>query len=147
MLIQKTLKKKWFLVLITLAALGCSSPPPPTDSAGNSPEATLKTAYELILAGDFADAEKHFDERLIKAVLPPTHPDDFTSFYKKQTENWKAERLQTELKGNDYNDNVWRVRIWSEEGRGKDNTPGAMQDLAQINGVWKIVFWGDYEKM
>ena len=66
--------------------------------------------------------------------------------YCSYAKDWKVEWLRTELIGNDYNKNVWRLKIITNEGKGEHNGAGAVQDLYKINGKWKIVFWGDYPK-
>ena len=66
--------------------------------------------------------------------------------HNRSTEGWQASRLTTGLVGNDYNDDLWRVKIIPDEGKGKNNGPGIVQDLYMIDGVWKIVFWNHYPK-
>lgn len=133
------MKYTWLLGFLLI--IGCAKTLAPFDNNNDSPDTVLKKAYEHILAGDLQTAETFFDQRLLKAVLPPTHPDTFESFYKKQTEGWTSADLHTEIFGNDYNPAVWRVRIGPADGRS-----GAVHDLAQIDGQWKIVYWGDWPK-
>ena len=132
---------KHLILIALLALIGCAQEPPPVDSEGNPPNLKLKAAYQHLLAGDFATARTYFDDRLIAAVLPPSHPDTFESFYQKQVAEWTQHDLNTEIQGNEHNSKVWRVRIGPNDGR-----PGAVHDLAQIDGHWKIVYWGDYPK-
>ena len=130
-------------VLVLMLVAACGNEPPPTDAQGQSPDDVLLATYLKILGGDLAAAKQAFDPRLLKAVLPPTNPDTFESFYQKQTADWQPGLLRTKIVGNDYSAQVWRVRIWSDDGSG---SAGAVQDLALIDGEWKIVFWGDYPK-
>ncbi len=48
--------------------------------------------------------------------------------------------------GNDYNDDLWRVKIIPDEGEGAGNRPGIVHDLYRIDGKWEIVFWNHYPK-
>ena len=131
------------LVLLT----GCASDaPPPVDKNGKTPDAVVVDAYRQMFAGNFESARSHFDDRLINAIFPPTNPENFESFFKKQIVPWKMEQLKTVVEGTPYNDNVWRVNINIDAGKGKNNPGGAVHDLALIDGAWKFVFWGDYPK-
>ena len=133
------------LISLTVAACGKNAPPP-TDSAGQTPEQVVMKAYEFMFSGDFEGAKALFDERLIKAIFPPTHPQGFTGHYQEQIEPWTLANLKTKIIGNNYNDDVWRVRIWSEDGKGAENPAGAQHDLAIINGRWLLVNWSDFPK-
>lgn len=138
--------KSLLALFLAFILMGCSQTPPPTDSAGSTPEAAVMTAYKLMFAGDYEAAEALFDKRLTAAIFTSTYPENFEGFYKKQIEPWTQANLKTELIGNKYNPDVWRVSIWSEDGKGKENHPGAVHDLAQIDGKWFFVNWSDYPK-
>ncbi len=133
----------YFLFALFLLVTACSEQAPPLDKNGKSPDTVLLETYQLILNGKLNEAKVAFDPRLLQAVLPPTNPDTFESFYEKQTADWKRELLKTAVVGNDYSDAVWRVRIWNDDGTG---SAGAKQDLAIIDGEWKIVLWSDFSK-
>ncbi len=138
--------KNLLALSLTLTLIACSQTPPPTDNTGNTPEAVVLNAYTLMFEGNYDAAEALFDKRLTASIFTPTHPENFESFYTKQIEPWTQANLRTKLIGNKYNPNVWRVRIWSEDGRGDENHPGAVHDLAQIDGKWFFVNWSDYPK-
>lgn len=133
----------YFLLALILFVTACGEQAPPLDKNDKSPDTVLLETYQLILDGKLIEAKATFDPRLLQAVLPPTNPDTFESFYQKQTAGWQRELLKTAVVGNDYSDAVWRVRIWNDDGTG---SAGAKQDLAIIDGEWRIVFWGDFPK-
>ena len=101
-------------------------------------------SYVLILERKHAEAEKNFSPAFIEELITSKN----TTFveYCSMTDGWKVEWLKTKLMGNEYNDDVWRVMIIPDEGKGKENRAGIVQDLSMIDDVWKIVFWGHYPK-
>ncbi len=98
----------------------------------------------LILKGKYAEAQNNFSPEFIKEFVTTKN----TTFveYASNTNGWKVEWLKTKLVGNKYNDEMWRVKIIPDEGKGNRNGPGIVQDLYLIDGVWKIVFWNHYPK-
>ena len=70
----------------------------------------------------------------------------FAGHYQEQIAPWTQANLQTKVIGNDYNKEVWRVRVWSEDGKGAENPAGAQHDLAIIDGRWLLVNWSDFPK-
>ena len=134
-----------FAVLtIALLIFGCSESKPPVDSNGNTPQQVLMETYTLILNGKYDQAQNNFSPEFIEELITKNNS-TFTE-YCSNTDGWKVEWLKTKLVGNDYNDNMWRVKIIPDEGKGAENRPGIVQDLYLIDGVWKIVFWNHYPK-
>ena len=115
--------------LITLAALvllvGCGQKPP-VDAQGKSPQQVLLETYELILDGQYAQAQKNFSPQFIQTLIT----DNNSTFveYCANTKGWQADWLKTKLMGNDYNDSLWRVKLIPDEGKGKHNGPGIVHD-------------------
>ena len=99
--------------------------------------------YVLILNEKYEEAKNNFSPEFIETIVTKNNP-TFVEYARKYTKNWKVEWLKTKLVGNNYNDNVWRVKIIPDEGKGALNGPGIVQDFYIIDGAWKIVFWGDY---
>ena len=124
--------------------IGCGVKEAPLDTNGRTPQQVMMDTYLLVLEGNYAEAQKNFSAEFINEFITTKN----TTFvdYCSMTDGWKVEWLKTKLLGNDYNDNVWRVRIIPDEGKGKHNRAGIVQDLYLIDGVWKIVFWGHYPK-
>jgi len=122
----------------------CGTKNAPLDDNGKSPEQVMMETYQLIIDGDYEAAIKNFSPEYIKEFL--TDKNITFEEYCKQAEGWQKEWLRTELVGNDYNENIWRVKIIPDEGKGKENRPGIVQDLHMIDGSWKIVFWNHYPK-
>lgn len=58
---------------------------------------------------------------------------------------WTKQNLAAELIGNDIHPLVWRVRVYSEDGRGAGNPAGWVGDLALVQNEWKFVLWSDYK--
>lgn len=123
---------------------GCSAEQPPLDSEGKTPQQVLMETYTLILEEKYTEAEKRFSPEFVKALIT----DNKSTFveYCNNTKGWQREWLKTKLVGNDYNENLWRVKIIPDEGKGAHNGPGIVQDLYMIDGEWKIVFWQHYPK-
>lgn len=124
--------------------IGCGVKEAPLDTNGKTPQQVMMDTYVLILEGNYAEAQENFSAEFINEFITTKN----TTFvdYCSMTDGWKVEWLKTKLLGNDYNDNVWRVRIIPDEGKGNENRAGIVQDLHLIDGVWKIVFWGHYPK-
>ena len=134
-------------LIIALASIltltGCSTKEAPIDSSGNKPDQVLLDTYKLIVDGKFDEAQKNFSPDYIETFITSKN----TTFeeYCSKTKGWTSESLKTEVMGNDYNDNLWRVKIYSEI-NGSQNGPGIVQDLYIIDGEWVIVFWNHYPK-
>ena len=133
--------------LIALAALalllGCSEKPP-VDAQGKTPQQVLMETYNLILDGQYAQAQQAFSPQFIQALIT----DNNLTFvdYCGNIKGWQPEWMKTKLMGNDYNDDVWRVKLIPDEGKGKENRPGIVHDMHIVDGKWTIVFWGHYPK-
>lgn len=136
--------KSSLLILMVVFILGCATEQPPVDANGKSPEQVMVETYTQIINGNFDEAVKSFSDEYIEEFM--TSKNITFEEYCKLAEGWKVEWLKTELVGNDYNKDLWRVRIIPDEGKGKNNGPGIVQDLYIIDGVWKIVFWNHYPK-
>ena len=141
------------LLIAALAAafllIGCGEKQAPLDSNGNTPQQVLLETYVLIAEGEYDKAKGNFSPKYIKDFI--TSKDlTFIDFHSNEhgidTRGWDVKWLKTVLAGNDYNDNVWRAKLIVDEGKGKHNRPGVVHDFHLIDGVWKIVFWGDYPK-
>ena len=141
---MKNLYRAMLLLIAVFIMFGCGAKETPKDSNGLSPEQVLMNTYTLILDGKFEAAQKNFSPEFIEEMITK-NKSTFVE-YCKNTEGWKKEWLKTKLVGNDYNDNIWRVKIIPDEGKGANNRPGIVQDLHIIDGTWKIVFWGHYPK-
>ena len=124
--------------------LGCSVKEPPRDSSGKTPQQVLMDTYVLILEGKYEDAKNNFSPEFIEEFV--TKKNITFVEYCGNTKGWKSEWLKTKLVGNDYNDELWRVKIIPDEGKGSENSPGIVQDLYIIDSVWKIAFWNHYPK-
>ena len=134
-----------FTVLATIFVLAaCGTDAPPLDSNGKTPQQVLMDTYVLIVEGNFEAAEKNFSSQFLQEFV--SSKQQTFAEYCRDTSGWKKEWLKTILVGNDYNDQVWRVKIIPDEGKGKEKGPGIVQDLHIIDGVWKVVFWGHYPK-
>ena len=133
-------------VLICLTSAACGKVAPPVDSAQQTPEQVVMKTYELMFKGDFEAAKAMFDQRLLNAVFPSTHPQGFAGHYQEQIAPWTQANLQTKVIGNDYNKEVWRARVWSEDDKGAEDPAGAQHDLAIIDGRWLLVNWSDFPK-
>ncbi len=135
------------LSLIVVAALalllGCSEKPP-ADSQGRTPQQVLLETYELILDGQYARAQENFSPQFIQTLI--TNNNSTFVDYCGNIKGWRSDWLKTKLIGNDYNDNLWRVKLIPDEGKGKHNRPGIVHDLYMVDGKWTIVFWGHYPK-
>lgn len=135
----------FFVLLVAVPFLaGCSEDKPPLDANGKRPEQVLMDTYVLILNDEYEAAKSNFSPEFIEELI--TKNNSTFGEYTRNTEGWKVEWLKTKLVGNDYNDNLWRVKIIPDEGKGANNRPGIVQDLYLIDGVWKIVFWNHYPK-
>ena len=133
------------VILFGLFFVSCGgSNQPPLDSKGHSPEDVLLSTYKQILKGDYSSAQESFSQAFIEEFV--TTKNITFEEYCNPTEGWQEEWLKTKLMGNDYNDDIWRVKIIPDEGKGKHNGPGIVQDLRMTDGEWKIVFWGHYPK-
>ncbi len=141
---MKTYYQIVIIALTALLAFGCTSKEAPVDSQGKTPQQVMMETYTLILEGNYSEAKKNFNPEFIDAVI--TKNNSTFEEYCKNTEGWKISWLKTKVKGNDYNDNLWRVKIIPDEGKGANNGPGVVQDLYIIEGKWKIVFWNHYPK-
>lgn len=104
----------------------------------------MMETYVQILEGKYEEAQNNFSPAFIEEFV--TTKDTTFVEYCSMTKGWKVEWLKTKLMGNDYNDDVWRVKIIPDEGKGNMNGPGIVQDFYIIDGAWKIVFWGHYSK-
>lgn len=141
------------LLIITFISavflIGCSTKEAPLDSNGKTPQQVLLETYVLITEGKYDKAELNFSPKYIKDFITGRNL-TFIQFHSNKqgidTRGWDVKWLKTSLKGNDYNKNVWRVKLVVDEGKGANNRPGVVHDLHLIDGVWKIVFWGDYPK-
>ncbi|KAA3636361.1 MAG: hypothetical protein DWP97_02935 [Calditrichaeota bacterium] len=136
------MKKIILLIMVCALVVGCSEKKAPLDANGKSPEQVLMETYVDILYENYNKAELNFAPEYVKELIT----DNGSTFreYCKNTDGWKIEWLKTTLIGNDYNNDVWRVRIYPDEGKGKENRPGIVQDMHIIDGSWKIVFWNHY---
>lgn len=132
------------LSLLLALLLGCTKAEPPLDSNGYTPQQVLLTTYIAIVEGRLDDAKANFSPTFIETMI--TKNNSTFAEYCKNIEGWQVEWLKTKLMGNDYNDELWRVKVIPDEGKGKENRPGIVQDLALIDGQWKVVFWGNYPK-
>ncbi len=134
-----------FIVLAAILFLaGCSVNEPPSDLNGKTPQQVLMDTYVLILDGKYAEAQKSFSPEFVETMI--TKNNMTFDEYCRNTNGWKVEWLKTERVGNKYNDEMWRVKIIPDEGKGNENGPGIVQDLYLIDGAWKIVFWNHYPK-
>ena len=133
-----------FIICSLVLIFGCSQAPPPLDSNGKSPDTVLMETYVLILEGKLDEAHQNFAPEYIKALIT----DNKSTFeeYCSNTSEWKVEWLKTTVMGNDYNKDLWRVRIFPDEGKGNENMAGIVQDMYIVDGSWKIVFWDHYPK-
>ena len=95
---------KQLVFVAPLMLVACEQKPAPTESDGNSLDAVLKTAYKLMLIGDYTTPPTHLDNRLIKAVLRPTQPETYETFYEKPVVEWKPTALNTKVVGNEYSE-------------------------------------------
>ena len=141
---MKRASQVFSFLAVLFVLVGCGSQEAPKDANGKPPEQVMMQTYQFILAGKFDEAEANFSAEFIEEFITSKN----TTFidYNTNTKGWKPEWLKTKLMGNDYNDNVWRVKIIPDEGKGNENGPGIVQDLHLIDGVWKIVFWNHYPK-
>ena len=133
------------LTAVAFLLTGCGTPDPPTDSAGKGPDEIMLETYQLILAGNFAEAEKSFSPKFLDEFVV-SKGKTFDFYCGEYTKGWKPEWLKTQVMGNDYNQDIWRVKIIPDEGKGAENRPGIVQDLILVEGAWQIVFWGHYPK-
>ena len=138
------MKKLVTLFCVILLIISCSETKAPLDAHGKSPEQVLMETYIDIIYGNLDKAEQNFAPEFVKEIIS----DNGSTFYEycQNTDGWRIEWLKTTLIGNEYNDNVWRVRIYPDEGKGKENRPGIVQDMHIIDGSWKVVFWNHYPK-
>ncbi|MCB1197604.1 MAG: hypothetical protein R3A45_06075 [Bdellovibrionota bacterium] len=129
-----------FLILL----LACEKSKAPLDSNHQSPEDVMLSTYTLIVNGEYDRARQNFSDQFIDIMLTKHH----ITFekYCENTKGWKVQWLKTQSMGNQYNKDMWRVKIIPDEGKGPNNGPGIVQDFYLIDGQWKIVFWGDYPK-
>ena len=129
--------------------IGCSEKEAPQDSNGKTPQQVLLETYTLIAESQFDKAKENFSPKYIKDFMTSKNM-TFIEFHSNEqgidTRGWDVKWLKTNLVGNDYNDNVWRAKLIVDEGKGAHNRPGVVHDFHIIDGVWKIVFWGDYPK-
>ncbi len=141
---MNTTYQSFTLLAAILFLMACSVKEPPKDSNGKTPQQVIMDTYLLILKGKYAEAQNNFSPEFIKEFVTTKN----TTFveYASNTNGWKVEWLKTKLVGNKYNDEMWRVKIIPDEGKGNRNGPGIVQDLYLIDGVWKIVFWNHYPK-
>ncbi len=141
---MKSASQAFSLLVLFFFVVGCGATDAPKDSNGKTPQQVMMETYQLILEGKYEEAEANFSAEFIEEFITTKN----TTFvdYSNTTNGWKREWLKTKLIGNDYNDNIWRVKIIPDEGKGKDNGPGIVQDFYLIDGVWKIVFWNHYPK-
>ena len=127
----------------------CAPAEAPQDSNGKTPQHVLLETYVHIAEGNYDKARKNFSQAYLDGFVLK-NGSTFVSFHSNpkgiDTTGWETEWLQTELIGNDYNANVWRVQLIVDEGKGNSNRPGVVHDLHIVDEVWKIVFWGDYPK-
>ena len=136
-------------ICVVLFLLGCnSSNSPPKDTSGKTPDQFLLETYQLIVNGQFDEAEKRFSPAFLEKFVYKNY-DSFSQYFLDRktglrSSDWKSEWLKAKLIGNDYNDDLWRAKIIVDAGKGAENPPGVVNDLYLIDGVWKIVFWGDY---
>lgn len=134
------------LIIFAFSALlaSCSPTEAPVDSTGKTPQQVMMETYTMILEGKYTEAEKNFSPQFIEELI--TKNNSTFVEYCGNTTGWQISWLKTKVVGNDYNDKLWRVKIIPDEGKGKDNGPGIVQDLYIIDGKWQIVFWGHYPK-
>lgn len=134
-------------VLIALVAallFGCSADRPPVDSQGRTPQQVVTETYTLILEGQYARAESNFSPKFIDSLITNNN---FTFIdYCSKTRGWRPDRLKTTLVGRAHNDDLWRVKLVSDDGSGSAARSGVVHDLYLVDGKWTIVFWGDYPK-
>lgn len=140
---MKILCQLFTTLTVILFLTACSTKEPPNDSNGETPSQVLMETYVLILNEKYEEAKNNFSPEFIETIVTKNNA-TFVEYARKYTKNWKVEWLKTKLVGNNYNDNVWRVKIIPDEGKGALNGPGIVQDFYIIDGAWKIVFWGDY---
>lgn len=132
------------MLITTFAIVGCGTAQPPLDSQNRTPEQVMIATYTSILEDHYDEAIRNFSHEFITEFV--TSKEISFEEYCQMTAGWQVEWLNTVLVGNDYNDDVWRVKIIPDEGKGKHNGPGVVQDLHIIDGEWKIVFWGHYPR-
>lgn len=116
----------------------------PTDSKGATPESTFIKICELIIDGNLEEAQRYYSSDFIDEFI--TTKNVSFSEYTKHIAGWKKEWLKTKPMGNDYNENVWRVKMIPDEGKGANNQAVVVYDFHIIDGVWKVVFWNHYPK-
>ena len=141
---MKFLSRNFIAAVLITMFVGCATKEAPLDSQGKSPQQVLLETYTLIIEGNYSEAEANFSPSFIDELI--TKNKSTFIEYCGNAKDWKVEWLKTKVMGNDYNDNVWRVKIIPDEGKGSHNGPGIVQDLSIIDGMWKIVFWGHYKK-
>ncbi len=133
----------FFLLAVMLPLHGCG-PKPPVDSQGKTPQQVLMETYTLILEGQYARAQKNFSPRFIEDLI--TRNNSTFIEYCRKTQGWRADWLRAKLIDNDYNDNLWRVQLFPDNGKSEENRSGIVHDLTIVDGRWTIVFWGHYSK-
>ena len=132
------------VLVVALLLCSCGSSSPPADSNGDSPEGVIMKTYVAILEGDYELAKKNFSPEFIEELI--TKNGSTFEEYCENTEGWKREWLRVKVVGNDYNKDMWRVKVIPDEGKGAENRPGVVHDLYIIDGAWKIIFWNHYPK-
>ena len=133
------------IATLSFVLVSCEKPSAPLDSSGSGPDEVLLSTYKLILAGDFSKAENSFSPEFLQEFVV-SKGKTFEGYAQEYTKGWKPEWLKTEVMGNDYNSAVWRVKLIPDEGKGAGNGAGIVQDLAMMDGKWRIVFWGHFPK-
>ena len=124
--------------------LACAKATPPADNFARTPDEVLLETYLLMVRGQCTEAMTNFSAAYVETFI--TEKGKTAEDYCASVAEWQEEWLRVEVKGNDYNDAMWRVKVIPDEGKGSGNRPGAVHDFYLIDGAWKIVFWGDYPK-
>lgn len=140
--------KSCFQIAIPIALssllLACSETPPPVDADGKTPDQVLLETYTMMVSGQCEEAMDKFSDAYLQKFL--TDKNKSHEEYCVTTDGWQVSWLKAKNMGNDYNSELWRVKIIPDEGKGASNRPGVVHDLRIIDGQWKVVFWGDYPK-
>lgn len=135
-------------LILSIAALllitACSPMESPRDTNGSKPEDIMLKIYIHFSNNECDKARQYFSAEYIATIITGNKL-SFTDFCQKYT-SWQEKWLRVELVGNDYNKDLWSVRVIPDEGLGKKNRAGAVQEFYMIDGQWKIVFWNHYPK-
>ncbi len=104
----------------------------------------MMIAYEAAMTGDWQPMQILVSPSYLEAINPNDLPFETAMDQYETLSTWTRTNLRTQLVGNDIHPEMWRVRIYSDDGLGASNPAGIVHDLVMIDGEWRIVFWGDY---